>query len=217
MTQVTFKGRSYGLDSSGFLESPKEWTEEFAEGMGRIIGVRTGLTERHWRMVRYLRRKFLREKTIPTIIKACTDTGLRLAELRALFPTGYHRGACKVAGINYRFVYENALWLTYETAPPAKQRYSLDELGFLTKFDSWDEDFAEMTMAQADPPVALTEEHWRVLRRLRAAFEDTGLIPNVYQACSSNGLSLVELGELFPSGYRRGACRAAGLPFLTGA
>jgi len=30
----------------------------------------------------------------------------------------------------------------------------------------------------------------------------------------ANGIEMGELRDLFPSGYRRGACRIAGLPFL---
>ncbi|GAG76667.1 unnamed protein product, partial [marine sediment metagenome] len=72
----------------------------------------------------------------------------RLHELRSLFPTGYHRGVCKIAGINYQFMYEHNYWLTYETAPPAKPRYKLDPLGFLENFEEWDEDFARLAIKE---------------------------------------------------------------------
>jgi tRNA 2-thiouridine synthesizing protein E len=139
---------------------------------------------------------------------------MRLSELRSLFPAGYHRGVCKVAGINYRFMYETNYWLTYETAPPVKPRYELDELGFLADYRQWDEDFVELALSQRDPPVSPTERHFQVVRYLRDYYVIQGSIPTVYEVCSANRLTLEELHDLFPAGYRRGACRSAGLPFF---
>jgi len=66
----------------------------------------TGTEEKHWSFIRYLRKKFLEEKTVPVVVLACADNDLRLSEFKLLFPTGYHRGACKIAGINYDFMYK---------------------------------------------------------------------------------------------------------------
>jgi len=214
MSNVMFKGQTYGLDDHGFLDPPDQWNETFAEGMARMVGITTGLTDRHWQIIDYLRHKFLQEDTVPVVVLACSDNGMRLSELRSLFPTGYHRGACKIAGINYRFMYETNLWLTYETWAPLKPRYDLNQLGFLIDFESWDEDFVETLMGQLDPPAHPTGRHLQVVRYLRDYFVVTRLIPTVFEACSANDLTLEELRELFPAGYRRGACRMAGLPFL---
>jgi len=214
MKTIAFRGRTWQLDDHGFLDPPEQWDEDYAEGMARMVGITSGLTERHWQLIRYLRRKFLDEKTVPVVVLACADNDLRLSELRSLFPAGYHRGACKVAGINYRFMFETNYWLTYETAPPVKPRYHLDELGFLADYRQWDEDFVELALSQRDPPVRPTERHFQVLRYLRDYYALYGTIPTVYETCSANGLTLAELQELFPAGYRRGACRIAGLPFF---
>lgn len=213
MSTVAFKGKTYTLDDHGFLDPPQQWDEDFAEGMAKLVGVTSGLTERHWQLVRYLRRKFLDEETVPVLVMACADNDMRLSELRALFPTGYHRGVCKVAGINYQFMYETNYWLTYETAPPARPRYKLDQLGFLEDFEQWDEDFVELAMSQRDPPDTPKERHMQIVRYLRDYYAANRMLPTVYETCSANDLSLDELRELFPAGYRRGACRIAGLPF----
>ncbi len=210
---VAFKGKTYQLDAHGFLDPPEQWDEGFAAGMAKLVGVTSGLTERHWQLISYLRHKFLDENTVPVLVEACSDNRMRLSELRSLFPTGYHRGACKVAGINYQFMWETNYWLTYETAPPAKPRYKLDALGFLENFEEWDEDFVELAMSQRDPPVAPTERHLQIIRYLRDYYAANRTLPTVYETCSANNLSLEELRELFPAGYRRGACRSAGLPF----
>jgi tRNA 2-thiouridine synthesizing protein E len=52
-----------------------------------------------------------------------------------------------------------------------------------------------------------------VVHYLRDYFAVNRQIPTVFEACSGNDLTLEELKELFPAGYRRGACRMAGLPF----
>jgi tRNA 2-thiouridine synthesizing protein E len=214
MGTVTFKGQTYSLDSHGFLDPSEQWTEDFAEGMAKMVGITKGLSPRHWQIIHYLRQKFLDESTVPVVVLACSENGMRLSELRKLFPAGYHRGACKVAGINYRFMYETNYWLTYETWAPLKPRYEMDELGFLKDPADWDEDFMETLMGQTDPPSSPTERHFQVVRYLRDYFVVNGLIPAVFEACTANDLTLEELRNLFPAGYRRGACRMAGLPFL---
>ncbi len=50
--------------------------------------------------------------------------------------------------------------------------------------------------------------------RVRDYFDEHRNSPTVYETCSITGLSLDDLHELFPDGYRRGACRMAGLPFF---
>lgn len=214
MSSVTFKGRAYELDDHGFLNPPEQWDENFAEGMAKMVGIRSGLTDRHWDFVNYLRHKFLNEDTVPVMVMACADKNMRLSELRSLFPAGYHRGACKIAGINYKFMYETNYWLTYETAPPIKERYELDSLGFLANAGQWDEDFVELAMSQRDPPTVPTDRHMNVLRYLRDYFFVNRTIPPVHETCVANDLSLEDLRKLFPAGYRRGACRIAGLPFF---
>jgi tRNA 2-thiouridine synthesizing protein E len=214
MSTITFKGKTYELDDYGFLDPPEQWDKGFAEGMAKMVGITEGLTERHWQFIHYLRHKFTDENTVPVLVMACAEKDMRLSELRSLFPTGYHRGACKIAGINYKFMYETNYWLTYETAPPAKPRYSLDPLGFLEDFEQWDEDFVELAMSQQESPSAPTKRHMEVVCYLRDYYAVNRSLPTVFETCSANALSLDELRELFPAGYRRGACRMAGLPFF---
>ena len=214
MATATFKNKTYVLDEHGFLNPPDQWDENFAEGMARSLGIQGGLTDRHWEIIRYLRRKFLDEKTVPLVVHACMDNQMSLAELRSRFPTGYHRGACKIAGINYRFMYDTNVWLTYETAPPPRPRYKLDRLGFLENSEDWDEDFPEFMMNELKRPGGLSAQHWEVIRYLRNYYEEYRNIPTVYETCTVHRLSLSELHQLFPDGYRRGACRLAGLPFF---
>jgi tRNA 2-thiouridine synthesizing protein E len=84
----------------------------------------------------------------------------------------------------------------------------------LKDFEKWTEGFAELVAREWDLPDGLTDSHRTVIQFLRDFFRKTGTIPTVYETCKKAGVCLNELRNLFPGGYRRGACRMAGLPFF---
>jgi tRNA 2-thiouridine synthesizing protein E len=212
--RISFGGvKSYTLDEHGFLNPPEQWDEEFAEGMAKMLGILGGLTPDHWEFIRYLRKKFVEEKTVPLVVQACAENKLRLSRLALLFPTGYHRGACKIAGINYRFMYENNYWLTCESYVVLKSEYRITPLGFLEDFNQWNLRFAQLVASEWDLPQGLNEKHMQIIYFLRDFYSKTKNIPTVFATCKANEIDLDELRCLFPGGYRRGACRMAGLPF----
>ena len=145
---ITLSGKTYSLDAHGFLNPPEQWDENFAEGMAETLGIYGGLTKEHWDFIHYLRRKFIDEETVPVVVIACADNKLRLREFRHLFPTGYHRGACRIAGINYEFMWKTNHWLTYETSPMIRAEYKMSPLGFLENHMDWDERFAELIVRE---------------------------------------------------------------------
>ncbi len=211
---ITFDGKIYTLDAYGFLNPPEQWDEVFAEAMAREMGIYGGLTDQHWNFILYLRKKFLEEKTVPVVVLACAENSLRLSDFNFLFPTGYHRGACRIAGINYDFMVQTNYWLTYETSSVLKKKYSLTVMGFLKDLDQWDERFAHLVVREWKLPEGLTERHREIIEYLQTFYRRTGNIPSIAEACRENDLTLDELKNLFPEGYRRGACRIAGLPFF---
>ena len=212
---VTFaSGREYTLDRYGFLDPPRQWNEEFAEGMAKTQGIHDGLTEAHWELIRYLRKKFIVDGTVPLIVTACAENSLRLGRLQQLFPTGYHRGACRIAGINYAFLSNDNIWHTYESYRVLATEYNMTPGGFLVDFATWNRRFAHVVAEDWDLPDGLTGRHWEIINYLRDAHRATKSIPSVFETCKANGLDLDELAHLFPEGYLRGACRAAGLPFI---
>ena len=210
---ISFGAHTYRLDGFGFLDPPEQWDEAFADGMARMLGVFEGLTDEHWRLVRYLRRRFVEEQVVPVVVFACRDNQLTLNRLRALFPTGYHRGACKIAGISHEFMRAHNLLLSYENYTTLRSEHLVTEDGFLADFAAWNKRFARLVASEWDLAEGLGDQHWRVIGYLRDCFEQRGRVPSVIETCSANELSLEQLYELFPDGYRRGACRMAGLPF----
>lgn len=209
---VIIEGRTYRLDDHGFLFPPQQWDEQFAEGMARRQGIQGGLTDEHWAFIRYLRDKYLVEQTIPLLVYACMEFKIRLSKLRRLFPTGYHRGACRIAGIHYDFMRRDNLWHTYENQRRPQPAYDTTPLGFLARFDDWDEGFASTLADEWELPRGLTDRHREVLEFLRDYYQEYQHVPTVYETCDAHGLDLEELRALFPPGYRRGACLMAGLP-----
>jgi len=212
---VTFgEGKTYALDEHGFLDEPGQWDEDFANGMARLQGIYDGLTQEHWDFIAYIREKFLKEKTLPLLVVACADNHLRLGKLKSLFPTGYFRGACRIAGLSFKFLCDVNIWHTYETAPRLKPEHKVTAQGFLEDFHQWNEHFAESISQQWQLPDGLTPVHWEIIHYLRNYYQARNSIPTVYEVCHAHHLELDDLKELFPGGYRRGACRIAGLPFF---
>jgi tRNA 2-thiouridine synthesizing protein E len=211
LPNVTYEGKTYTLDDSGHLDPPDQWDEVFARGAAREMGAGGGLTDRHWLVIDYLRRKAAEAGAVPVFVVACMDTGLRIREFRDLFPTGYHRGACRIAGISFAATVAGDPARSLEVVPQASALYPLDALGYLRRFEAWDEAFA-LRVAREWGVTELTDRHRDVIRVLREHFVEHGSVPVVYEACRAASMTLEELRALFPGGYHRGACRMAGLP-----
>lgn len=190
------------LDEFGCLQNFYDWTLEFAESMAEEVGIAPPLTEAHKKIINYIRETVIRSGRTPIVHSACGDNGLKLWELERLFPAGYHRGACKLAGLNYRDSH-----ITRE--PHSHKVYCIDAHGFLIDANEWDETFAAMRAEELG--TALTEEHWRVIRFLRKAYTANGKVPTVFETYHGCNLGDGDLEQLFPSGYHRGAVKIAGL------
>jgi tRNA 2-thiouridine synthesizing protein E len=57
------------------------------------------LTDKHWKVINYLREYYLEFGIAPMIRKLCKKTEFSLKEIYDLFPSGPAKGACKVAGL----------------------------------------------------------------------------------------------------------------------
>ena len=92
--------RVYRVNVQGFLIDPNEWDEDFAIFKARELQMAGPLGEKHWQIIRYMRSEFEKKDEIPTVYATCEAVGIDMDELEELFPSGYHRGAVKIAGLN---------------------------------------------------------------------------------------------------------------------
>jgi tRNA 2-thiouridine synthesizing protein E len=217
MRAVLFGAKSYEVDDQGFLLDHSQWDENFAEGVAQMNGISGGLDERRWGVIRFLRKRVQQTGQCPVVFETCRANRLNLRDLKRLFPTGYLRGACKLAGITYGdrsknfYGEESAGPSGGEALRPAEKWYRVTALGFLAVPTEWDEDFASFKAQELGMLGGLTERHWEVIRFLRQSYAKTGNLPTVYDTSEALGLELEELERLFPTGYHRGAVKLAGL------
>lgn len=98
MAQIEIQGKVFEVDGDGFLTTPEVWNDQVAELFAKSDGIEE-LTDKHWAVVRVIRKNFEEKGNAPMIRTICQETGLRLKEIYELFPLGPARGACRVAGL----------------------------------------------------------------------------------------------------------------------
>ncbi len=98
MAQLKVEELVFDLDEDGFIQQPDKWNSKVAAALAETEGV-TALSEKHWKLVNYLRDYYLKFGAAPMIRKVCKDTGFKLTEIYEMFPSGPAKGACKVAGL----------------------------------------------------------------------------------------------------------------------
>lgn len=90
------------LDAEGYLVEPQDWSEEVAEVFALQENI--SLTEDHWDVIGFMREYFEERQVAPDaryVIKHLSDRlgpGSR-NKLFELFPYGYVKQACKIAGM----------------------------------------------------------------------------------------------------------------------
>jgi len=94
----------------------------------------------------------------------------------------------------------------------AGKQLELNEEGFLNAPEEWNDEVALGLARDQENLTELTEEHWKVIRFIRAYFLEKRMAPMVRSVCKESGLPLRRIYELFPSGPAKGACKLAGLP-----
>ncbi|MCW8824182.1 MAG: TusE/DsrC/DsvC family sulfur relay protein [Ignavibacteriaceae bacterium] len=86
------------VDEDGFIQEPESWNEEVAKALATTEDV-AEMTDKHWKLVYYLRDYYKQFGIAPMIRKLCKETGFSLKEIYELYPSGPAKGACKVAGL----------------------------------------------------------------------------------------------------------------------
>jgi len=97
------------IDEDGFLIDCEKWSEEIAEILAQK-DVPKGLTEDHWTVLAFMREYYHTFGTVPPVRMLSRRTDLSLRRIKALFPSGLTKGACKIAGIPRATVRPNFLY-----------------------------------------------------------------------------------------------------------
>ncbi len=83
--------------------------------MAHRLGQRGELTLLQLKVVLFVRRHFVSHGEVARVYSTCRACGVSRPQLRALFPWGYQRGVCRLAGISYQVIDSSHHALTYET------------------------------------------------------------------------------------------------------
>jgi TusE/DsrC/DsvC family sulfur relay protein len=86
----------------------------------------------------------------------------------------------------------------------------VDDEGFLTDYDEWDDDLARELGHQIG--IELTDAHWPVIRFLRNDYRAVGQTPTLRRVTVVGGIPTKRLFELFPTKPAKKMAYVAGLP-----
>ena len=92
----------------------------------------------------------------------------------------------------------------------AGKQINVNEEGFLTKYDEWDEEIAKVLAAQIE--IEMTDAHWNIINFLRADFKTQGETATARRVQSVGGVPVKEQFVLFPKKPAKKMAYIAGLP-----
>jgi dissimilatory sulfite reductase related protein len=98
MTTTLIADAPVDVDADGFLTNPEQWNKEIAAAIARENGI-AQLTERHWLVVSFMRDRYLKKGSAPSIRSLGKESGVPIKELYQLFPKGPAKLAAKIGGI----------------------------------------------------------------------------------------------------------------------
>lgn len=92
------------FDDEGYLIEPEQWSEDICEALAREE--RLVLTDAHWAVIRFMREYYSQRQVIPDVRHVMKHLAAHEAgggegrnELFRLFPYGYVKQACRIAGM----------------------------------------------------------------------------------------------------------------------
>ena len=96
------------------------------------------------------------------------------------------------------------------TTTIAGHEVAVDDEGFMTQYDQWDEAVGS-ALAQAIG-VDMTEEHWGIIKFLRDDYKVQGETPTIRRVSTAGGVDTKRLFTLFPKKPAKKMAYIAGLP-----
>jgi len=98
VTTMMLASKDLEVDAEGFLKHPDQWDKSIAEAIAKEAGI-APLTNRHWQVVTFMRDRFLKAGSAPSIRTLGKESGVPIKELYELFPKGPAKLAAKIGGI----------------------------------------------------------------------------------------------------------------------
>ena len=101
-----FEGSTLAVDDEGYLVDPAQWDEQVAEALARQEQI--VLSEEHWAVIRFMREYYEQHHIAPDarhVMKHLATVKVKGGgkagrnDLFVLFPYGYVKQACKIAGM----------------------------------------------------------------------------------------------------------------------
>ena len=97
MTTTTIGPAQVHVDAEGFMTDYDEWTEDLGRQLAARIGI--GLTDAHWRVIRFLREDYLSQGETATLRRVSTQGGISVKDLFVLFPGKPAKKMAYIAGL----------------------------------------------------------------------------------------------------------------------
>lgn len=90
------------IDGEGYLIDPADWNEDLAKEFALQENI--PLTEDHWDAINFMRQYYAEHQVAPDVRHVTKHLALRLGpesrnKIFELFPYGYVKQACKIAGM----------------------------------------------------------------------------------------------------------------------
>lgn len=92
----------------------------------------------------------------------------------------------------------------------AGKQVNVNEEGFLTKYDEWNEDIAKALAKQIE--IELTDAHWKIIKFLREDFKTEGETATSRRVQTVGGVPVKDQFALFPKKPAKKMAYIAGLP-----
>ena len=86
----------------------------------------------------------------------------------------------------------------------------VDDEGFLTEYDEWDEEVGAALAAQIG--IEMSEDHWQIVKFLREDFTDQGQTATLRRVSTVGGFPTKQLFVLFPKKPAKKMAYVSGLP-----
>ena len=98
METVEISGTQVELDEDGNLKNLSDWNEDIAKELAKEEGIEE-LTERHWMVIKFMRKVYEEKGDAPSIRKLTKESGVATKELYQLFPKGPAKKSARIAGL----------------------------------------------------------------------------------------------------------------------